>query len=104
MWTFIHDMLLIVFHSFFIIVHCCGQLSTVVHNCPLLSTVDNYEERMKHYYIIYIYSSKPLDAVQSMYFGSKLPKHGDCTTSNGFELFLMCCGVMLHLLIMHMYI
>ena len=27
--------------------------------------------------------------------GSLLPKYGDCTTSNDFELYLMCCGVML---------
>ena len=27
--------------------------------------------------------------------GSLLPKYKDCTTSNGFELNLMCCGVML---------
>ena len=26
--------------------------------------------------------------------GSLLPKYGDCTTSNDFELYLMCCGVM----------
>ena len=27
--------------------------------------------------------------------GSLLPKYRDCTTSNYFELYLMCCGVML---------
>ena len=27
--------------------------------------------------------------------GSLLPKYRDCTTSNDFELYLMCCGVML---------
>ena len=27
--------------------------------------------------------------------GSLLPIYGDCTTSNDFELYLMCCGVML---------
>ena len=26
--------------------------------------------------------------------GSLLPKYRDCTTSNDFELYLMCCGVM----------
>ena len=26
--------------------------------------------------------------------GSLLPKNRDCTASNDFELFLMCCGVM----------
>ena len=45
----------------------------------------------------------------SLYFyvpdeGSLLPKYRDCTTSNDFELYLMCCGVMLLLLIMTMYI
>ena len=30
--------------------------------------------------------------------GSLLPKYSDCTTSNDFELYLMCCGVMLLLL------
>ena len=33
--------------------------------------------------------------------GSLLPKYRDCTTSNDFELYLMCCGVMLLLLIMY---
>ena len=54
------------------------------------------------YIYIYIYNSKSLDVVQSLYFGSKLPsskallpKYRDCTTSNDFELYLMCCGVML---------
>ena len=27
--------------------------------------------------------------------GSVLPKYRDCTTSYDFELYLMCCGVML---------
>ena len=27
--------------------------------------------------------------------GSLLPKYRDCTTSNDFESYLMCCGVML---------
>ena len=27
--------------------------------------------------------------------GNLLPKYRDCTTSNDFELYLMCCGVML---------
>ena len=36
--------------------------------------------------------------------GSLPPKYRDCTTSNGFELYLMCCGVMLLLLIIHIYI
>ena len=27
--------------------------------------------------------------------GSLLPKNRDCTKSNDFELYLMCCGVML---------
>ena len=35
--------------------------------------------------------------------GRLLPKYRDCTTSNDFELYLMCCGVML-LLIICMYI
>ena len=33
--------------------------------------------------------------------GSLLPKYRDCTTSNDFELYLMCCGVMLLLLIVY---
>ena len=70
------------------------------------------------YIYIYIYNSKSLDVVQSLYFGSKLPyyylyvpdegsllpKYRDCTTSNDFELYLMCCGVMLLLLIICIYI
>ena len=67
------------------------------------STVDSHEQYI--YIYIYIYSSKSLDVVQSLYFvslylyvpdeGSLLPKYRDCTTSNDFELYLMCCGVML---------
>ena len=33
--------------------------------------------------------------------GSLLPKYKDCTTSNDFDLYLMCCGVMLLLLIIY---
>ena len=33
--------------------------------------------------------------------GSLLPKYRDCTTYNDFELYLMCCGVMLLLLIIY---
>ena len=33
--------------------------------------------------------------------GSLLPKYGDCTTPNCFELCLLCCGVMLVLLIIY---
>ena len=36
--------------------------------------------------------------------GSLLPKYRDCTTFNVFELYLMCCGVMLLLLIIYKYI
>ena len=36
--------------------------------------------------------------------GSLLPKYRDCTTSNDFELYLMCCVVMLLLLIIYMYV
>ena len=36
--------------------------------------------------------------------GSLLPKYSECTTSNYFELCLMCCGVMLLLLIIYIYI
>ena len=76
---------------------------------------------MIHIYIyMYLYSSKSLDVVQSLYFGSKLPSSGTykylpdesillpkyraCTTSNDFELYLMCSGVMLLPLIIYIYI
>ena len=36
--------------------------------------------------------------------GSMLPKYRDCTTSNDFELYLMCCSVMLLQLIIYIYI
>ena len=36
--------------------------------------------------------------------GSLLPKYRDCTTYNDFELYLMCCGVMLLLLIIYTYV
>ena len=45
-----------------------------------------------------------MDVVQSLYFGSLLPKYRDCTTSNDLELYLMYCGVMLLLLIICIYI
>ena len=51
-----------------------------------------------------MHGSNSLDVVQSLYFGSLLQKHRDCTTSNEFELYLMCCGVMLLLLIIYIYI
>ena len=35
--------------------------------------------------------------------GSLLPKYRDCTTYNDFDLYLMCCGVMLLLLIIYIY-
>ena len=35
---------------------------------------------------------------------SLLPKYRDCTTYNDFEIYLMCCGVMLLLLIIYIYI
>ena len=43
-------------------------------------------------YILYIYVSLYLYVPDE---GSLLPKYRDCTTSNDFELYLMCCGVML---------
>ena len=48
---------------------------------------------------IYIY-------IVSLYFyvpdeGSLLPKYRDCITYNDFEIYLMCCGVMLLLLIIY---
>ena len=36
--------------------------------------------------------------------GSLLPKYRDCTTSNDFELYLMCCGVMLQYIYIYIYI
>ena len=33
-----------------------------------------------------------------------LPKYRDCSTSNDFELYLMCCGMMLLILIIYIYI
>ena len=41
------------------------------------------------YIYIYIYMYVNVDE------GSLLPKYRDCTTSNDFESYLMCCGVML---------
>ena len=39
---------------------------------------------LRPFFYVYIYDE-----------GSLLPKYRDCTTSNDFELYLMCCGVML---------
>ena len=44
------------------------------------------------YIYIYIYVSLYLYVPDE---GSLLPKYRDCTTYNDFELYLMCCGVML---------
>ena len=44
------------------------------------------------YIYIYIFVSLYLYVPDE---GSLLPKYRDCTTSNDFELYLMCCGVML---------
>ena len=44
------------------------------------------------YIYIYIYVSLYLYVPDE---GSLLPKYRDFTTSNDFELYLMCCGVML---------
>ena len=52
------------------------------------------------YIYIYIYVSLYLNVPDE---GSLLPKYRYCTTSNDFELYLMCCGVML-LLIIYIYI
>ena len=76
-----------------------------------LTTVDNYEERIEHYIYIYLFichSSLYLNLFVSLYLyvpdeGSLLPKYRDCTTYNDFELYLMCCGVMLLLLIIYIY-
>ena len=49
-------------------------------------------------YIIYNYIyMKISESVQILTTdeGSFLPKNRDCTKSNDFELYLMCCGVML---------
>ena len=75
---------------------------------------------------IYIYNSKTLGLAQSLYFGSKLSSSGttnnniiiistflmkaaccqniDCAKPNGIELYSMCCGVMLLLLIIYIHI
>ena len=50
---------------------------------------------------IYIFASLYLYVPDE---GSLLPKYRDCTTYNDFELYLMCCGVMLLLLIIYIYI
>ena len=62
----------------------------------------------KIYMYIYIYTYIYIFFV-SLYLyvpdeGSLLPKYRDCTTYNDFELYLICCGVMLLLLIMYVYI
>ena len=70
----------------------------------ILSTLSSLNSFVVTTIYIYIYNSKSLDVVQSLYFGSLLQKYRDCTTSNDFELYLMCCGVMLLLLIIYIYI
>ena len=59
----------------------------------------------RHYFYFIFGTIKHLIYIMYMYFvslylyvpdeGSLLPKYRDCTTSNDFESYLMCCGVML---------
>ena len=53
------------------------------------------QERTNKFVLLYLYVPDE---------GSLLPKYRDCTTSNDFELYLMCCGVMLLLLIIYIYV
>ena len=70
---------------------------------PRNSTMHNIHSKLfifVYAYILYIY----IIQFVSLYLyipdeGSLLLKYRDCTTSNDFELYLMCCGVMLLLLI-----
>ena len=53
-----------------------------------------------NYFVLYIYIYIYIVSFVSLYLyvpdeGSLLPKYRDCTTSNDFESYLMCCGVML---------
>ena len=87
-------------HAFSFFYVCPNLLDHFTH-VGICSDTDHYFiDILLDLYICNIYTSKPLDVVQSLYFGSLLPKYRDCTTSSGFELYLMCCGVMLLLLIM----
>ena len=49
-----------------------------------------------NYFVLYIYIYIYLYVPDE---GSLMPKYRDCTTSIDFELYLMCCGVMLLLLL-----
>ena len=68
---------------------------------------ESHEEINKHlhkkvlYIYIYIYVSLYLYVADEC---SLLPKYKDCTTYNDFELYLVCCGVTLLLLIIYIYI
>ena len=54
-----------------------------------------------NYFVLYIYIYIYIYDFFFVFFlyvpdeGSLLPKYRDCTTSNDFESYLMCCGVML---------
>ena len=66
----------------------------------------NCTRTYKHCYRHCIYKhidTKPLDVVQFPYFGSLLLKYSNCFTPNSFVLYLMCCGVMLLLPIVYIY-
>ena len=51
--------------------------------------------KKKHYIYIHIYYTLFMLYLYVPDEGSLLPKYRDCTTSNDFESYLMCCGVML---------
>ena len=61
------------------------------------------EKKTKCYKVtkIYIYTYVCIHVPDE---GNLLPRYRDCTTSNGIELYFMCCGVMLFLLIIYVYI
>ena len=65
----------------------------------LESTVDSYEKNLYVYIYMYVYTIYVYVYIYIYLYvpdeGSLLPKYRDCTTSNDFESYLMCCGVML---------
>ena len=81
--------------------HCIYSIGLVFLKLPFAASFSNlciYRYIYIVYVYIYILFCPMYVYIYILYVpdeGSLLPKYRDCTTSNDFESYLMCCGVML---------
>ena len=83
-----YSIVILVLHILFFI-----SLEASVYFCSLLFRVAYLV--FGNALILYIYIYMRIYIYIYIDEGSLLPKYRDCTTSNDFESYLMCCGVML---------